>query len=110
MNTLDPLIRNRPADTVQDDRVRNPRQGAAPAAGPESRETTPSATKQDDTVTLTESASRIQNLQRQVDESNGFDQDKVQRIKAQLAEGRYVVDPGKIAEKFVELEMALGLR
>ncbi len=39
---------------------------------------------------------------------SGFDQARVDKIRAAIAEGRYHVDPERLAEKFLELETQLN--
>jgi len=61
-----------------------------------------------DSITLTETGSRIAAASREMAATPAFDSAKVERIKALIAEGRYSIDPQRIADRFIELESSLG--
>ena len=51
---------------------------------------------------------RLQAVRQGIDQTPEVDQDRVDAIKQSIAEGRYVVNPDKIAQKFAELEGLLN--
>ncbi len=64
----------------------------------------------DDQVSLTRDAERIRNMEGQLAQEPAIDQAKVDRIKEMISSGEYSVDPDKVAEKFIALELSAGLR
>jgi negative regulator of flagellin synthesis FlgM len=61
-----------------------------------------------DSITLTETGSQITAASREMAATPAFDSAKVERIKELIAEGRYAIDPQRIANRFIELESSLG--
>ncbi|HIE55315.1 MAG TPA: flagellar biosynthesis anti-sigma factor FlgM [Chromatiaceae bacterium] len=61
-----------------------------------------------DTVSFSETAVKLGQLGVAVDDTPVVDTQKVERIKQTLMDGTYNVDPTKIAEKLVDLDLALG--
>jgi len=61
-----------------------------------------------DRVELSREARRLKALEAKAQELPDFDQQKVDAIRSQIADGRYHVDPDKLAEKFIELERELS--
>lgn len=51
---------------------------------------------------------RLQQVREKVDNTPEVDMDRVEAIKQAIAEGRYPLDPQRIAQKFVELEGLLN--
>ena len=49
-------------------------------------------------------SSRLQQVRDTIDNTPEVDMDKVEAIKQAIAEGRFPIDPKRIAEKFAELE------
>lgn len=100
MTSIDNLTgRSRPLDSPVTDRTRT---GAATNNGK------PAASPMADSITLTETGSQLTATSREMASSPAFDSAKVERIKAMIAEGRYAIDPQRIADRFIELESALG--
>lgn len=96
--------RGRAYDIGSEDRSRagqasNARQGNAVSG---------SADASNDSVTLTETGSQLSTTAREMASTPAFDSAKVERIKTLIAEGRYSIDPQRIADRFMELESALG--
>lgn len=60
-----------------------------------------------DKVQLSSTAQSMKSLEEAVHASDGIDTAKVDRIRAQIAEGRYHVDAGKLANHMMDLERAL---
>jgi negative regulator of flagellin synthesis FlgM len=60
-----------------------------------------------DKVALSATAQSLKALESAVDASDGIDVAKVDRIRAQIAEGRYHVDAGKLADRMIDLEQSL---
>jgi negative regulator of flagellin synthesis FlgM len=67
---------------------RTPGAGAAPAGG--------------DRVRLSDLASRLAELETRLTASGEFDQPRVERIKAAIANGEYRINPEVIADRLVE--------
>ncbi len=61
-----------------------------------------------DQVSLTDTAALLQALDGQIQESSGIDTQRVQEIRQALAEGRYDIDPERVAEKMIALEWNLN--
>lgn len=60
-----------------------------------------------DKVALSATAQSLKSLESAVSASDGIDTAKVERIRAQIAEGRYHVDAGKLADRMIDLEQKL---
>ena len=71
---------------------------------PASSGATSAPDSEDTSVSLSAEATGMQQLTQQLAGSPSFDQAKVDRIKALMAQGQYVIDPAKIAARFHELE------
>lgn len=61
-----------------------------------------------DSVSLTQQAQSLGQMQRNLASTPSFNQDKVATIKKALAEGQYNVDPEKLAQKLHAFEEDLG--
>lgn len=61
-----------------------------------------------DVVSLTNTAEALARLQKEVSEGAPVDRQKVEAIKQALAAGEYKLDPERVAQKFLEIENALG--
>ncbi len=59
-----------------------------------------------DQVTLTETAAKLQKLEKQLSNLPVVDQERVARLQKAIASGEYKVDPVKTAEKLVQFETA----
>ena len=84
-------------------------QATPPAA--EQRQTAGSespASGSGDQVSLTGTAALLQALDGRIQESSGIDTRRVQEIRQALAEGRYHIDPERVAEKMIAFERALN--
>lgn len=57
-----------------------------------------------DTVTLTSTAKRLSDLQQGIAAQPVVNEDKVAKIREALAEGRYKIDPERIAERLINFE------
>lgn len=92
--------------------------GKAPTKGPEvraERERTPQAPESHSsvpvasaTLSLTETSVRVQELQVHVASLPVVDEQRVQAVKQAIARGSYEIDPVRVAEKIVSLELALS--
>ncbi|TQV64754.1 MAG: flagellar biosynthesis anti-sigma factor FlgM [Halothiobacillaceae bacterium] len=101
MTTINNLTQaSRSYDVGTEDRGRA---GQAPARNPS--EAGAAAT---DSVTITETGSQMAATAREMAAAPAFDTAKVDRIKALIADGQYAMDPQRIADRFIELESALG--
>lgn len=63
--------------------------------------------EQSDEVRLSSRARQLRDIEHRVAEQDVFDRERVEEIRAAIAEGRYHVDPQRLAERFVELERQL---
>ncbi|MGS0673905.1 flagellar biosynthesis anti-sigma factor FlgM [Shewanella sp. 0m-4] len=67
--------------------------------------TTPTpAAQKGDSVSITAQAQQIQNVQTKMADMPEIDQKKVDEIKAAIAEGRYKIDPDKLASNIANFE------
>ncbi|MGC9007617.1 MAG: flagellar biosynthesis anti-sigma factor FlgM [Halothiobacillaceae bacterium] len=100
MTSIDNLTgRPRPLETSVSERSR------AGSAASHNKRTGEAAA---DSITLTETGSQIAAASREMAATPAFDSAKVERIKELIAEGRYSIDPQRIANRFIELESSLG--
>lgn len=91
--------RSRPLDTPSSERGRTT---------PAPTQDKPAAAAPADSITLTEAGNQLTAASREMAAAAPFDSAKVERIKALIAEGRYAIDPQRIADRFIELESSLG--
>ena len=82
-----------------------PANGAAKSGGAEKGGQTASA---QDAVNLTNAAETIQELEKSLAADATISSEKVDSIKLALNSGDYQINPDLIAEKFLEVERALG--
>ena len=69
---------------------------------------TPTPTpQQGDSVSITSQAQQIQNVQTKMADMPDVDQNKINEIKAAIAEGRYKIDPEKLASNIANFENEL---
>lgn len=105
MTSINNLIqRTRTYDVGTEDRARAGQSTARPQAS-----SSASVEKGgDDSITLTKTGSQMAATAREMAATPAFDAAKVERIKSLIAEGQYSVDPQRLADRFIELEAALG--
>ena len=60
-----------------------------------------------DSVQLTDTASRLAELQAKVTEMEGVDFERVQEIREQIADGTYSIDAGRVANALLTMEKEL---
>ncbi|MFT7218555.1 MAG: negative regulator of flagellin synthesis FlgM [Candidatus Azotimanducaceae bacterium] len=65
-------------------------------------------TQSTDKVTMTEQAAKLQKLDEMVRASPDVDQAKVDRIKQQIAEGKFQIDAESIANSIIQQEKELS--
>ncbi len=99
MTTIDKLTGQLPA--------REPAVSEQNRAGTPARPARPEGEAESVSLTLTSSL-QISATSREMASTPAFDQAKVERIKAQIAEGRYAIDPQRIADRLIEFESYLG--
>ncbi len=87
-------------------RDRAVRESGSEASRPEQSGTGASGTRVE--VDLSGDASRLTRLEAEVRDLPEIDESRVEAIRAQIAEGRYHVDPERLAEKFIALERELA--
>ncbi len=61
-----------------------------------------------ESVTLTDSARRLDELTALASDGDGMDRARVERIRLALAEGRYPIDPQQIAERLIAFDDLMG--
>jgi len=61
-----------------------------------------------DTVSLTNTAARMRSLENTVASMPVVDSQRVAEIKQAITEGRYQINPERIAEKMLDMEQAWG--
>lgn len=61
-----------------------------------------------DVVSLTDTAEALSALKKDVGDTAPVDRQKVEAIKQALASGEYELDAERVAQKFIEIERALG--
>lgn len=61
-----------------------------------------------DTVSLTDTATQLQSLQKTLADAPVVDNDRVSALKAAIAEGSYNVDPAELANNMINFEQQLG--
>jgi len=57
-------------------------------------------------VSISSEAKSLERLESRVSKSTAFDKTKVAAIKSAIEEGRYSINPEKLAEKIIEHELA----
>ena len=75
--------------------TRVPDAGARPSAG-------------QDTVVLTDTAAKLQQLEKALASVPITDAKKVEEMRQTIEEGRYQVNPGRVADKLAQFEQLLG--
>lgn len=98
-------ITNLHANSVSDRRVKDGQ--ASPAEGSSNAKSS-QAKQSTDEVQLSDQAKSLRQLADAVAEQPAFDSERVAAIRDAIAEGRYHVDPQRLAERFVDLEMELN--
>ncbi|WP_028768660.1 flagellar biosynthesis anti-sigma factor FlgM [Shewanella fidelis] len=78
--------------------------GTPTQSAPTSATPTP---QQGDSVSITSQAQQIQNVQTKMADMPDVDQNKINEIKAAIAEGRYKIDPEKLASNIANFENEL---
>lgn len=76
--------------------------GGARSPAPRNDGTRPA---QDDSVTLTDTARRLGELQNQVAQQPVVDDQRVERIRQALTDGSYAVDNARVADKLFQFEV-----
>ncbi|MCM2678931.1 flagellar biosynthesis anti-sigma factor FlgM [Echinimonas agarilytica] len=61
-----------------------------------------------DSVSLTQQAQSLGQMQRNMSTSDSFNQEKVAQIKKALSEGQYTVDSERLAQKLQDFEQEIG--
>ena len=61
-----------------------------------------------DTISLTDTAARMRNLENTVASMPVVDSQRVAEIKQAIVEGTYEINPERIAEKMLDMEQAWG--
>ena len=87
-------------------RVDTERQETRVRGGNTEQEATKSALSLD-TVQLTDTATKLAELQAEVSAASGVDIERVEAIRQQIADGSYEVDPDKIADALMAMEQEL---
>lgn len=90
-------------------RVDPERQDARVSSNDSESSSTSSAaqTKPADSVQLTDTAAKLSELQAEVNAAEGVDIERVEAIRAQIADGSYEVDADRIADALMTMEQEL---
>ncbi|MEE8481941.1 MAG: flagellar biosynthesis anti-sigma factor FlgM [Acidiferrobacterales bacterium] len=78
--------------------------GKDEATAPQQETGKPSTT---DTVSMTDAAQRLQSLETSLESLPIVDSQRVETIRAAIADGEYEIDPEKVAEKLTSFEVLL---
>ncbi len=98
VNNIDGISGNRP-NTINPNSKTRPEPGDASSRAPESSRT--------DEVSLTSSAQLLKELNEAVEAAPSSDQQRIDAIRQALADGRYEVNSGNIADKLLSLDEQL---
>ncbi len=82
--------------------IRNQTSTPKPAA--EKSDSPARTTQQGDSVSLSQTAEQLSQIQSRLDETPAIDRAKVEAIKTAIARGEYRVDAEKIADQLIALE------
>ena len=106
MNPIDTIGGSKPVTGVAGDRP----SGGAKVGGGNAESTSGRSNRvlADDTVELTDTASRLGELSNELARADGVDLERVEAIRQRIAEGSYEVDADRVAEALVQLERDLG--
>jgi negative regulator of flagellin synthesis FlgM len=63
-----------------------------------------------DTVSVTATASLLQRLDAKVSAAPVIDTARVNRVRNDITEGRFAIDPARVAEKLIKFELAIASR
>ena len=63
-----------------------------------------SSSTQNDTVSLTDMASRLHSLEKKLASQSDVDQAHVNRIRDAISRGEYRIDPDRVADKMMDFE------
>ena len=100
-------INNLNPNNIGDRRIKGS-SDAAPSKSDSAAESTAAPKSSDDQVRLSDEAQTLKRLQDSIADLPAFDNDRVESIREAIAEGRYHVDPERLAERFVALESELN--
>ena len=83
--------------------------GNEPADNPAAEKKSSESASGHDQLSLTDTARQLQALQDQVKDMPTVDSQRVDAIKAAIADGSYQVDANRIAEKMISMERSLDI-
>ncbi len=101
-------INNVPPAPVQTSEVGSHRGGTTPTPTEKVAEKNSTPSPAADQVSLTPAAQQLRSLEQQIAEQPVVDTQKVNAVKESQANGRFEIDPNRIADKMLTLERALG--
>jgi len=58
-----------------------------------------------DKVTLTKQAEELRMIEKEINNQDGIDNERIENLKLEINAGRYDIDPQRVAEKFIKFEM-----
>lgn|SRR5690606_39094647 len=99
---------NNSLDSVSTKSTRSKPASTAPEAKEPSTPAAPTSTKAGDQVVLSEQAQTIGRLQSKIDSAPDVNLDKVAEIRRAIAEGRFEINPERIAENMLNQQDLLG--
>ncbi len=65
------------------------------------------STAQTDTVSLTSEATQLQSIQKTLEETPIVNSERVEALRAAIADGSYTVDAGELAQNIIDFETQL---
>jgi len=102
MNTGLPVTPQVVADKTEQQNVQ--KQQVAQQQAAQQQATTGAATQKQDSVSLTTQAQQFGKATEKAKNSSGIDQEKVDRIKQDIADGKYKVNVEQLARRIVQFE------
>jgi negative regulator of flagellin synthesis FlgM len=99
---------NNSLDSVSTKSTRSKPASTAPEAKEPSTPAAPTSPKAGDQVVLSEQAQTIGRLQSKIDSAPDVNLDKVAEIRRAIAEGRFEINPERIAENMLNQQDLLG--
>ncbi len=82
-------------------------QQQANAAGTSAQSQSAAASVRQDSVSLTQSAQQLSQLQKKAGEGSNVNQEKVDKLKKAIQNGEYRINPERMAQKIASLESEL---
>ncbi|GAA0669785.1 flagellar biosynthesis anti-sigma factor FlgM [Rheinheimera tangshanensis] len=102
VNTGLPVTQQVKADKAEQQNIQ--KQQVAQQQAVQQQSTTGTAAQKQDSVSLTSQAQQFSKAQEKAKASSGIDQEKVDKIKQEISEGKYKVNVEQLARRIVQFE------